>query len=789
MIAKIRIDPGVRVALGVGGVLVLVEDDLVGQGHHHLHPRDVAHQAQVHAEAAVDVLGQSAGIQQLERRRVGASQGIYAVGGNAGGALVIGAGSPGLGFHIGAAQQHAGADGLDLAQVDVELDTAVQAGLGVADSAAGGPHGIHTGRMLPVNVRIAVAVQKDALCGRIVIGVVQAVFGVIAEAVAHIVPVGYHAGGHSVGEAQVEADFRLAVGGVLEGVVAFHLGHAGVVHHHLLAHVGGQVDGGLAVHIFGFRIQMGQTGRLIALAPATAQGEPGGQLEGAVEARRHALHLLRQSRLQHIQAHAGLQLELNLVRDVPGEIVFQIGRQLVQRGNIVVRTRPAVAVGTQGLEHVVVVETAGLVALQPVFGAHIEALVQLAGADVEHIAHLGVEAEGAGDGSAAGAIGIGDVGHLIIAVGERGDHGHSAARRHNAGGAALVIGIAQADGVVQGAGELLVEGHATLVGEAEGGLLLGGLGAFHQQIGILLAQIDDAAEVELGGGAPDAADGLGIGDAAADTVVGAVFHAGVAGSAGIVGIHIDAAGLVADLPAFAQGGVQGGGIHFGAHFPGGVAGLGVHHHGAGGEVSVFGRGNAADHFHGLDVVGTDLAQVHAGTAGAAAHFVGEGGVVRHRHAIHHNGGAEGIVGGALVQRADGELFLRGHIGRAHQLAGQQLHNVLEAGGLQVVDGHSADAGGGGGPGRAGLGRYHHFFQGQAGLAEGDGEGAVLAEVELLLKVLKTQHLHLHFGLAHGNFLQGEAAVGIRDVIDAVVQEQTRSARHGLAVGVRKDCQF
>ena len=354
---------------------------------------------------------------------------------------------------------------------------------------------------------------------------------------------------------QVHADFGLAVGGVLQGVVPFHLGHLGVVHHQLPADVGRQVGGGFPVRVLGLGIQVREARRLVALAPAAPDAEPFRHLQRAVETRGEGRHLFGQPRLHHVEADAALQLEFHLQGQFPGEVVLQVGRHLAQGRDVEVGAGTAVAVGPEGKEVVVVGESAGLVGLIAVFRAHVEALLHLLGVDGEHVAGLGEEVQGLRDGAAAGPVRTRDVGDLVVAVGEGGDDGQAAVGGDDARGPGIGVRQGEAQRIGQGAGERLVQRQAAVVREAQGILLLPGFRAFDQEVRVGGAEVDDAAEIDLGGRGPDPADGVAVGDAAADAVEGAVLRARVSRGPGVVGVDIQAAGILGKFPALAEGAV------------------------------------------------------------------------------------------------------------------------------------------------------------------------------------------------------------------------------------------
>ena len=118
-----------------------------------------------------------------------------------------------------------------------------------------------------------------------------------------------------------------------------------------------------------------------------------------------------------------------------------------------------------------------------------------------------------------------------------------------------------------------------------------------------------------------------------------------------------------------------------------------------------------------------------------------------------------------------------------------LHHVLQARGLEVVDGHPADVRARGGARGAGLRGHHDLFQGEGGFLDAHGEGGVVAEAEHLGVILESEHLDGKGRVADGHFLQTGASLRIRDGENPVVGEHAGGADDGLFVRVGDDCQL
>ena len=104
--------------------------------------------------------------------------------------------------------------------------------------------------------------------------------------------------------------------------------------------------------------------------------------------------------------------------------------------------------------------------------------------------------------------------------------------------------------------------------------------------------------------------------------------------------------------------------------------LGVNDDKTGGEIAIFGRGDAAHHLDIVDVVGADLPEVRAGercgTEGSLSHRA----VVAHRHAVDDDTRSEGtrIV---VHERAQLQVGQAGEVGVFDDLSGQELHDVSQ----------------------------------------------------------------------------------------------------------------
>ena len=286
---------------------------------------------------------------------------------------------------------------------------------------------------------------------------------------------------------------------------------------------------------------------------------------------------------------------------------------------------------------------------------------------------------------------------------------------------------------------------------------IGGVGPVAAQLGVdreLLADIPRPACLEI------------------EAVVGRRGRADVAVGVGIIGVEVQHAGFLAQRETFAERDLLELRVRFQAHFPGRHARLGLDHHGAGSQVAIDHRGDAADDFDTLDVIGRNLPRIDA-TAGrgghvalAAAHRRGRGehlqiGIVRNGGTIHDQCRA-GRIGGIGAHVADGQ---RAHLGKGGILgdaAGQQLHHVLQARGLDVLDGLFADLGGGG-DFAAFAGRHHHGVEREARHGQFHAEAAHVAlDGDGQLPGFVAQQRELERVRSGRNTGEFETAVGIAD---------------------------
>ncbi len=129
-------------------------------------------------------------------------------------------------------------------------------------------------------------------------------------------------------------------------------------------------------------------------------------------------------------------------------------------------------------------------------------------------------------------------------------------------------------------------------------------------------------------------------------------------------------------------------------------------HQSGGEVAIFGRGDAAHYLYALDVVGGDGTHIDTtvgevaccvGTVCGAGRDILHLGVTAEAHAIHHEEGAQrgdGVVavvadstcGGEVAGLAKGDAVDRSHIGVLRDITRQQFQDIGEAGRLNMLHG-------------------------------------------------------------------------------------------------------
>ena len=160
--------------------------------------------------------------------------------------------------------------------------------------------------------------------------------------------------------------------------------------------------------------------------------------------------------------------------------------------------------------------------------------------------------------------------------------------------------------------------------------------------------------------------------------------------------------------------VVGAGIDRKSGLDGRAALAGGHPDHAAAQVAVFGRRDAGNDLHGLDVLYLQAAGIHAGEAT-------ERGVVAHADAVHFHRRAEGGVAGAGPAPADGQ-FRRGRQVRIDGLAaGHQGRDVGQAGHLQVLQGRPLDPAGGIEVLLGLFGRHHDLVQGQRLFLQDDDE--------------------------------------------------------------------
>ena len=671
----------------------------------------MGHRAQRVHKAAVLVVVLAGGINHLAgRQSVSRIAGGQQRSGNRAG---VHGGRPGLGLVQCAAELNLCAQRLDLAEVDIKLQTAVNGRVGVAHTARGDEDDILAGGVVEINLGGLSGVDDQRL-GAIVIGCIGGILGHCAETFRCLVAIGQQGEMAVARQFEINAQLYLRRRGVLHVLRVLHLVHIGMVVEQLgrrivLRHIAG----GHAVAVFLVRIEVVQSRCLRVESDTSAQRHPLRHVERHVQSGREGVGGYVAEGLHRGEAQSGSGFQFVHLIDVPGEAILRIGRQLVQGGNVAEGARAAVGIRAVGMAVVLVVVTLTVVPVVAVVGTHLEALDGLSLAQEETVVHLQEKVARAALGDTGGEVRLCHPRHLIVAGLHGGDDGNHAAAAGNIR-RVLRVGLAEAQsgGIRQGAHQWFVYLYAAVVRQVDIQVFVLKIGSVVDGVGVVAAPVFGIHHAHLGVGVPLLGDVVAIAHVQRVAVVRAGLLPGVSPCLCIVGIDVQDARL-AQVEALAQRVVHGRGVDLGFCLPGGHSHFRVDHHQSAGQVAVFCRRNAADDLHLVDVVGRHLSKVSTGECRARERALRHVTVVRHRHAVDHDAASEG-TGVVVHQRAQLQVRLRGEVLVAHQLTGNELHDIGQRVGLQVVDGLAPHYRTGGGAALVALGRHGDFLQCQRG---------------------------------------------------------------------------
>ena len=267
------------------------------------------------------------------------------------------------------------------------------------------------------------------------------------------------------------------------------------------------------------------------------------------------------------------------------------------------------------------------------------------------------------------------------------------------------------------------------------------------------------------------AEGAGIVQGETPAGVGGVGRGELAGGAGPFGSQVHDA--FPQFEALGNGNLVGAGVGRKDYVERRTAFLGMDLHQTAAQVSVFGRRDAGNHFHGFDVLYREAAGANTGQGAKA-------GVVPHADAVDfHARGKSGIAHGGTAG-AQGESVVGGEVGVEGLSAGQEGRDAAHAVHLEMVQGGSAYGLGGVDVVFGGFGGDHYLLQRQGTQGELNGETFyIITDVQFFLVGDITQAGDLQLVGAGLNAAQGKRSVLSGDSPEVVLVQAHHGANHGI----------